>query len=109
MVGQKNFCYALCLFFFGSNLYLYIFFGSDLYPVSTHFFCITALDRSKTWNPVTTAILDVPTAFAFFGANARDTLDRLDQVVQNLTMSWNCDQAIKNSVRFSNIASTLRR
>jgi len=99
----------LSVFFFGSNLYLYIFFGSDLYPVSTHFFCITALDRSKTWNPVTTAILDVPTAFAFFGANARDTLDRLDQVVQNLTMSWNCDQAIKNSVRFSNTASTLRR
>lgn len=71
---------------------------SPIYPLGNHFFCITALDRSKTWNPVTTAILDVPTAYAFFGSNPRSTMDRLNQLVNDLVSSWNQNQRNKKSV-----------
>lgn len=66
--------------------------------MASHFFCIAALDRAKTWNPVTTAILDVPTAYAFFGANPAETANKLESLVEGLVETWNADQVKRTSV-----------
>lgn len=70
-----------------------------MYPVSSHFFCITALDRAKTWNPITTAVLDVPTAYAFFGASPKETVSKMEKLVLSLADTWNADQAKKSTVK----------
>lgn len=75
-----------------------MFFFSPIYPLERHFFCVTALDRSKTWNHLTTAIMDVPTAYAFFGADPQATLNKLSQLVGELTSSWNRNQEPKERV-----------
>lgn len=66
--------------------------------MSDYFFCVTALDRAKTWSPVTTAIMDVPTAFAFFGASPAATVRKLEALVSGLSESWNADQVKKSTV-----------
>ena len=47
---------------------------------------------------MTTCVLDVPTAYAFFGQDPQGTLRRLDQMVQGLSQDWNSSQAQKSSV-----------
>lgn len=75
-------------------------FSSDLYPVNTHFFCITAQEKSKTYAPITTAILDIPTAWAFFGQNPEATSLKLHNTVKKVAAEWNSAHADKRSVNF---------
>lgn len=71
---------------------------SDLYPIKDHFLCLTARDRSKTWQPVSTIIMDIPTAYALFGSNPERTLHRVQGIVKKMVDDWNAEQATKASV-----------
>jgi len=75
-----------------------IFAFSDLYPVSSHFFCITAVDKAKPYVPVTTALLDIPTAWVFFGANPAGTLLKLQTILKKMIAEWNEEHRGKTSV-----------
>ena len=75
--------------------------SSDLYPINTHFFCITAQEKSKTYAPITTTVLDIPTAWAFFGQDPEATSLKLHNTVKKVTADWNSAHADKRSVNFT--------
>lgn len=76
-----------------------MFYFRDLYPVGKHFFALTSVDGSKPHKPVGCSVLDIPTAFAFFGQDPAKTCSRVTAAVYNLVNKWNEANARKSSVR----------
>lgn len=79
---------------------IYYFFPppSDLYPVGNYFFVLTCVDGSKTYKPVGCTVMDIPTAYAFFGLDPGKTCARVTAAVNHLVQSWNQNEAQKSSV-----------
>jgi len=68
--------------------------------VGAHFFVLTCVDGSKQHKPVSCSVMDIPTAFAFFGMDAAKTCARVTAAVTNLVRRWNAVEASKTSVKF---------
>jgi len=85
---------------FGILLYFFAPPSSDLYPVGNYFFVLTSVDGSKTYKPVGCTVMDIPTAYAFFGLDPGKTCARVTAAVNHLVQSWNQNEAQKSSVSF---------
>jgi len=67
-----------------------MFFYSEIYPVSDHFFVLHTVDSSKTYSPESQIVIDIPTAVAFFGQRGRDdTLSKVHGMAVSLVSEWN--------------------
>ena len=86
-------------YFFANFLIQLEFFFSDLFPVSPYFFVVSVEDGSKTWRPRGVTVLDIPTAWAFFGKDSEGTLRAVGSAVRDFVAEWNESNAKKQTVR----------
>ena len=66
--------------------------------MGNHFFVLTSVDGSKPHKPVGCSVMDIPTAYAFFGSDPSKTCARVTAAVNGLVQRWNETEALKPSV-----------
>lgn len=66
--------------------------------MGNHFFVLTSIDGSKPHKPVGCSVMDIPTAYAFFGSDPSKTCARVTAAVNGLVQRWNEVEALKPSV-----------
>lgn len=69
--------------------FLFCCYYSDLLQLGSYFASIRVLDYSKTYSPESKVVLDIPTAWIFFGQDPAKTLQAVGQMVRQLTTKWN--------------------
>ena len=74
---------------------------SEIYPVKEYFFYIAVRDRSMGYERFNQIVIDIPTAFAFFGEDPSETNDLVGQLVRTVVTSWN--NTHKSLVRSSSV------
>lgn len=82
------------------NFYDILCYFSSLYPIGSCFFLIHLQDGTKAYRPESQIVMDVPTAWAFFGARPDDTLQKVGEVTRNLVRRWNEDYCDKVNICF---------
>jgi hypothetical protein len=77
--------------------YFLLAFCSEIYPVNDHFFLLSVRDGGKDYVPVSQSVIDIPTAYAFFGLEPKETLSAVNGLVQKLIADYN--EQNRNKVR----------
>ena len=62
---------------------------SEIYPVGDYFFFIGVRDRSLGYERYHKIVIDIPTAYAFFGEDPTDTCNLVGQLVRSVVDTWN--------------------
>jgi len=88
----------LCFLLAIINFYVILCYFSSLYPIGSCFFLIHLQDGTKAYRPESQIVMDVPTAWAFFGARPDDTLQKVGEVTRNLVRRWNEDYCDKVNI-----------
>lgn len=52
---------------------------SELYPIGEYFFAIGCIDGSKSYRPESSIVIDLATAYAFFGVNPAETVAKIKE------------------------------
>lgn len=66
-----------------------------IYDIGSHFFAVRVKDGSKSYTPESKIVMDLPTAWAFFGLNPTETQSVVQEKVRLLCKSWNEQYAFK--------------
>lgn len=66
--------------------------------MGSYFFSIRVVDHSKDYSPESKVVLDVPTAWVFFGKDGRKTARLVGDMVRRLVKQWNDRYATDSAV-----------
>ena len=70
-------------------IHFFFYFFSAVYPIGSHFFCISIVDATKSYHPESSLVLDLPTAYVFFGLDPKKTIKRIGDSARALVKEWN--------------------
>lgn len=70
---------------------IYIFIFRGIWPLDQHFFLLKAKDKTRSYEPETKCVIDIPSAIHLFkGAETTDQLSQLIEIkATELAKRWN--------------------
>jgi|688.fasta_scaffold04131_13 hypothetical protein len=78
-----------------NNLLIYF---RGLVPLHKHFFHVKLVDGTKKYRPESQIVLDIGTAYNFFGRDPERTKSIVCKKVHNLVDAWNDKYIVKKEV-----------
>lgn len=89
------------------HIMIFIFYYfSGLFPMEKHYFHAKLVDGTKPYKPESQIVLDLATAYNFFGRNPERTKDLVVRKVHDLTNAWNkkffVEREVKKYISLSN-------